>query len=120
MPFADISIDIDFKIHKKAREEIVAKVYEGELKNNISYNSSLIALGSSYPTVSAGGNEIVVEEHDGKKYVFFFFNRGVVDNYSGYLYVPEGGDPQKYGDLNESHSTQIIPYGGPWFWTSHH
>jgi hypothetical protein len=120
VPFTKISTDIDFKMNKKHREEIVAKVYKGELKNNISHNISLIALGASYPSVSAGGNEIVVEEHDGKKYVFFYLYRGVLDNYSGFLHVPEGGDPQKFGDLNESKVTQIIPYDDRWFYASHH
>jgi hypothetical protein len=120
IPYTNLWVTIDYYQHKKDREVIVAKIYQGELKPNVDYNSSLIALGTSYPSVSLGGNDIIVEEKEGYKYVFFFTYRGILDNYSGFIYVPDGGKPEMYSDLNESNVTQIIHYDGNWYWASHH
>ncbi len=120
VPFTYLWLKADFAFYKNEREEIVQQVYKNELKPNVSHNPSLISLDDSYPNLSSGGNEIIVEEHDGQKYVFFFTFRGVVDNYSGFVYVPEGGDPRNFSDLNEMSSTQITPFGGNWYYGSHH
>jgi hypothetical protein len=40
----------------------VARVEAGELKPNVDHNKNLIALGDREPNVSAGGNDIVVDE----------------------------------------------------------
>jgi hypothetical protein len=120
VPFTNLWLKADFALYKKEREEIVKKVYANELKPNVSHNPSLIDLGNSYPLVSMGGNEIVVEEHAGLKYVFFYTFRGILDNYSGFIYVPDGGEPKYYSDLDESNSTQITPLDGNWYYASHH
>lgn len=120
VPFTNLWLKADYSLYKKEREEIVKKVYENKLKPNVNHNSSLINLGRSYPLVSMGGNEIVVEEHAGLKYVFFYTFRGILDNYSGFLYVPDGGVPTNYSDLDESSSTQITHLDGNWHYASHH
>lgn len=120
VPFTNLWLKADYSLYKKEREEIVKKVYENKLKPNVNHNSSLIGLGSSYPLVSMGGNEIVVEEHVGLKYVLFYTFRGILDNYSGFLYVPDGGVPTNYSDLDESSSTQITHLDGNWYYASHH
>ena len=66
-----------------------------------------------------GGNEVVVESHDGANYVFFFTFRGILDNYSGFLYVPEGGKASRFSDLSEQDSTQIKHLENNWYFTSH-
>ena len=66
-----------------------------------------------------GGNEVVVEEHDDKTYVLFFTFRGVLDNYSGFLYVPDGGSPSLFSDLDEQQFTQIVPLEENWYFVSH-
>jgi len=118
--FTNLWLKADFAYYKNEREEIVKKVYERKIKPNVAHNSSLINLGNSYPLVSMGGNEIVVEEHAGLKYVFFFTFRGIMDNYSGFIYVPDGGKPSQYSDLDESNSTQITHLEGNWYYASHH
>lgn len=120
VPFTNLWLKADFAFYKIKREEVVKKVYSGELMPNQNYNSSLIALGEKYPSLSKGGNEIVVEEHDGKKYVFFFTFRGILDNYAGFIYVPDGGNPSHYSDLNEDQSTNIVSLEKNWFYASHH
>jgi hypothetical protein len=120
VPFTKLWVNADFHLYESQRQEIVEKVYSGELVPNVEYNSSLIALGSEYSKVSMGGNEIQIQDINGLKYVFFFTFRGILDNYSGFLYVPDGGDPINFADLNEEDVTQIIKYADNWYYTSHH
>lgn len=120
VPFTTLWLKADFALYKEEREEVVKKVNVGELIPNVSHNDSLINLGDKYPLISMGGNEIVVKEYEGLKYVFFYTFRGILDNYSGFIYVPSGGDPREYSDLSESNSTQIISLGENWFYASHH
>lgn len=75
---------------------------------------------SEYSNVSKGGNEIIVEEHNGLKYIFFFTFRGILDNYSGFIHIPEGGDPSQFLDFDEKESTQIVHMEGNWYYASHH
>ncbi len=51
--------------------------------------------------------------------MFFFTFRGVLDNYSGFLFVPDGGDPKEFYDLGEPGSTQLVKYGKNWYWAGH-
>ena len=94
-------------------------VIDGELQPNVEYNSQLIQLDTNERNLSMGGNEIIVEEHLGDTYVFFFTFRGVVDNYAGFLYVPLGGSPSLFGDLDEPDSTQLVEFLGNWYFASH-
>ncbi|TLX48064.1 hypothetical protein C1E24_04480 [Pseudoalteromonas phenolica] len=120
VPFTKLWVNVDFHLYKSQRQEVVERVYSGELVPNVEYNSSMIALGSEYSKVSMGGNEIQIQDINGLKYVFFFTFRGILDNYSGFLYVPDGGDPINFADLNEEDVTQIIKYADNWYYTSHH
>lgn len=120
VPFTTLWLKADYIIHKEQREIVVAQVLNGELTPNVEHNTSLIHLNDNYSDVSRGGNDIVVEKHDGLTYVFFFTFRGILDNYSGYLYVPEGGSPEKYSDLNETNVTEIKHVENNWYLVSHH
>jgi hypothetical protein len=116
----DLWIKADFEKYKKQREEVVAKVFRGELKLNIP-GTDLVALGNSYPLISRGGNEIVVKEHQGNKYVIFFTRRGILNGYyTGIYYVPQGGDPRKlpenFNAYHEGKKIYITPLEGNWFY----
>ena len=97
---------------------IVRQVENGVLRPNVGHNPNLIALGSGAALVSKGGNEIIVEIHDGARYVFFFTYRGILDNYLGFLFVPAGGDPRRFSDLGEP-STQLIRRDEHWYFAAH-
>jgi len=120
VPLTKLWVNADFHLYESQRQEVVERVYSGELVPNVKYNSSLIALGSEYSKISMGGNEILIQDIDGSKYVFFFTFRGILDNYSGFMYVPDGGDPKNFADLNGEDVTQIIKYADNWYYTSHH
>ncbi len=117
-PYTALWVTIDFPQHRFERQTIVAAVADGRLKPNVDHNDHLIALGSSYPTVSNGGNDIVVEEHDGKKYILFFTQRGILGNFSGFLYVQGNGDPNLYGGIYQDDKAEIRSFGDSWYWVS--
>jgi hypothetical protein len=107
-PFTQTWLQGNFYWYKSAREEIVQRVHSGDLIPNVSYNPRLVALGSDESNVSMGGNDIVVEEHAGQRYILFFSFRGVLSNASGFLYVPEGGDPRQFGDVQRLYKGKLL------------
>lgn len=117
VPFTEIWLYANFHFSKAAREQVVAKVRSGDLKPNVAHNDNLIALpiGSN---VAMGGDEIIVEGPLNNPYVFFFTFRGILDNYSGFLWVPDGGRPEQFSDVNES-GTEIRSFGGNWYFIGH-
>ena len=107
-PFTRFWVAANWKTHRQAREQVVAKVLDGSIRPNKPCCPGLIALGPEIATVSAGGNEIAVEEHAGRKYVFFYTFRGILDRYSGSLFVSSGGDPREFADLADP-PTEVRP-----------
>lgn len=59
-PFTQTVLDIDFKIHKSEREEVVSKVDNGTLKPKASDHTT-INLPKKFKHLSKDGGEIVVE-----------------------------------------------------------
>jgi hypothetical protein len=66
-------------------------VKDGKLVPNVSHNPTLIHLPDSLGTLSLGGNDIVATREEGDLHVFFFTFRGILDNYSGFMYSESGG-----------------------------
>jgi hypothetical protein len=118
VPWTTLWLAANERVHRTDRERIVRQVQEGSLRPNVSYNGSLIALKSGSPDVSKGGNEIVVEEHNGRQYVFFYTYRGILDNYSGFLFVPAGADPRLFSGAADV-STAMEPRSAQWFFMVH-
>ncbi len=94
-PFDQVNLDMNFKIHQDKREEIAVKIESGILKPNVSYNSSLIHLPKEYNQLSKGGGDIVLETKGKKKSILFFTYRGMLDNFSGFVYAPNDQRPLK-------------------------
>lgn len=117
MPFTQLWLYANFHLKKVAREQVVAKVRSGEFTLNLSHNPNLIALPKGYG-VSKGGDEIIVQGAHNNPYVFFFTFRGILDNYSGFLWVPDGGKPERFGDADEE-NTEIVSFGGNWYFIGH-
>lgn len=117
VPFTRLWLDVNFNLNKAKREQVVANVKSGALTPNIKHNAKLIALPKG-AGVSMGGDEIVVEGPSSNPYVFFYTFRGFLDNYSGFLWVPDGGRPEQYSDAGEP-GTEIVPFGGNWYFVGH-
>ena len=120
IPFTALWLKSDYIINKSQRNVIIKEVLSGKLVPNVEYNSSLINLGDKHSNISKGGNDIIVENHDDLTYIFFYTFRGILEDYSGYLYVPEGGAPDKFKDLNEVQFTEIKHIEDNWYFVSHH
>jgi hypothetical protein len=116
-PLHRISLWQNFHWHRDSRERIVARVEAGELKPNVSYNRSLIALGDRGPSVSVG-NDIVVDEADEGAYVLFLTSRGLKSYFTGFLRVPPGGDPEKFFEFKHKPPTQLVRYDRDWYFVA--
>ena len=89
VPFNQIILDINFKMNKSEREQVAKMVENGELTPNVSHNSSLIHLPKKYEHISSGGGEIMVEKSIDGYNILFFTYRGIMDNFSGFVYTPK-------------------------------
>lgn len=117
VPFTDLWLTANFNLKRSAREQVVQRVISGDLTPNVEHNTHLIALprGSG---LSIGGDEIAIEGPHRNPYVFFCTFRGMLDNYSGFLWVPSGAEPEGYSDAGEQ-GTQIEHLDGNWFFIGH-
>jgi hypothetical protein len=116
LPFTRIWLDANFWWHRTEREPIVRQVEDGTLEPNVAHNGSLIALGDKTGKVSAGDNDIMIETRAGKPWVLFFTFRGI-NHYSGFLHMPDGGDPETFADLSERRH-QIVQYAAGWYFVA--
>ncbi|MET0679025.1 MAG: hypothetical protein ABW175_24770 [Bradyrhizobium sp.] len=117
-PLQQIALQQNFYWHRENRERIVARIEAGELKPNVSHNNSLIALGDREPNVSAGGNDVVVDETDEGSYVLFLTTRGLKHYFTGFLRVPPGGDPKKFFEFEDKPPSQIVRYDERWYFVA--
>lgn len=117
-PLHRIALQQNFHWHRDSRERIVARVEAGELTPNVSHDSNLIALGDREPNVSAGGNDIVVEETDEGTYVLFLTSRGLKHAFTGFLRVPEGGDPSNFFEFDGKPPRRLERYDKDWYFVA--
>lgn len=103
-------------------KKVSAWINSGEIKSNVKNDSHLISLGDSYPNVSVGGNQVAVYGFGSNKYVFFNTFSGFLDsNASGFIYVPQGGDPQNCSeDVDKEPRARIVSLDNNWFCVSHY
>jgi hypothetical protein len=117
-PLHRIALQQNFHWHRESRERIVARIEAGELTPNVSRDGNLIALGDGEPHVSAGGNEIVVEETDEGTYVLFMTSRGLKHTFTGFLRIPEGGDPNNFFEFDGKPPRRLERYDKDWYFVA--
>ena len=117
-PLQQIALQQNFYWHRQGRERIVARIEARELKPNVSHNRNLIALGDGEPKVSAGGNDIVVDETDAGTYVLSLASRGLKHSFTGFLHVPPGGDPGKFFEFEDKPPSQLVRYDERWYFVA--
>jgi hypothetical protein len=116
-PLQQIYLQRDFWACRADREKIVARVENGELFPNVSYNKNLVALGDSGPRVSAG-NDIVIDDKDEGAYVLFLTSRGLKHYFTGFLRVPPGGDPKKFFEFADKPPSRLERYDKEWWFVA--
>ena len=94
-PFTQVNLDLNFKIHQEKREEAAAKIENGVIKPNVPDSPSLIQLPKEYTQLSKGGGDIEVETKGKSTSILFFTYRGMLDNFSGFVYDPNDHKPSK-------------------------
>lgn len=94
-PFNQVNLDMNFKVHQDKREEVATKIENGIIKPNVSDSPSLIHLSKEYNWLSKGGGDIVLEGKGKEKSILFFTYRGMLDNFSGFVYDPNDRRPLK-------------------------
>jgi hypothetical protein len=117
-PLQQIALQRNFVWHRTEREKIVARVEAGEFKPNVDTNENLIALGDNAPHVSAGGNDIVVDQTDQGTYVLFLTSRGLKHYFTGFLHTPPGGDPKQFFEFDDKPPTQLVRYDKDWYFVA--
>lgn len=117
-PLQRIYLEYNFRAHRADREKIVERVENGELSPNVSHNKNLIALGAGAPNVSAGGNDIVIDDTDDGVYVLFLTSRGLKHYFNGFLRVPPGGDPKKFFEFGDKPPTRLQRYDEDWWFVA--
>jgi hypothetical protein len=117
-PLQKVALQRNFHWHRADRERIVARVEAGELKPNVDYNKNLIALGDKEPNVSAGGNDIVVDQADKGSYVLFLTSRGLQHYFTGFLRVPPGSDPKDFFEFDDKPPSQLVRYDTDWYFVA--
>ncbi|MGG0493047.1 hypothetical protein ABEY62_08610 [Priestia megaterium] len=114
-PFNQINLDLNFRIHQDKREEVATKIENGVIKPNVPNSPSLIQLPKEYTQLSKGGGDIVVEKGKAKSILFFTY-RGMIDNFSGFVYNPNDNKPSK-SDFNGDFK-QIKKVHKNWYYVS--
>ncbi|MFF2443927.1 hypothetical protein [Priestia megaterium] len=115
-PFNQVNLDLNFKIHQDKREEVATKIENGVIKPNVSDSPSLIHLPKKCTQLSKGGGDIVVETKGKAKSILFFTYRGMLDNFSGFVYNPNDNKPSK-SDFNGDFK-QIKKVHKNWYYVS--
>ncbi|MCH1625383.1 hypothetical protein [Fredinandcohnia quinoae] len=86
-PISTSLLQIEFAIKKDSRMDIVEQFNEGKLEPS---NDYLYKIPTPYnKKFISDGNEIF-QRGD---FLFFYHTRGVIDNFSGYVYNPSGNPP---------------------------
>ena len=89
-PFTKVMLDLDFKMHKTERDKVASMVESGKLIHNVPDSPSLIKLPKRYDQLSKGGGEVIAVHTGDRLTILFFTYRGMLDNFSGFVYSPNG------------------------------
>jgi len=114
VPWTPIWLDLNFRLYRSDRMQVVTQVQSGTLRPNVSYNPTLISLPRGLRHVSKGGGEVVVQHYAGGMEVLFFTFRGILDNYAGFVYRSDGSSPR--GEMEEYREVERLTEH--WYWVS--
>jgi hypothetical protein len=98
----------------KERQDIIQMIESKKIVPNVSYNDSIIHLPNEYRHLSKGGGDIMAENQGNM--VFFFTYRGILDNFSGFIY--SAGDLEPQNDDFGGDYKEIKKMAKNWYWVS--
>ncbi|WP_246277129.1 hypothetical protein [Neobacillus endophyticus] len=91
-------------MNKSEREKVAKMVEQGALNPNVKDSPWLIHLPKQYQGLSVGGGDIIIEKTGNGYSILFFTYRGILDNFSGFVYTPNDQNPSTKafdGDFKE-------------------
>jgi hypothetical protein len=119
VPFSKMTTALNFRWNYEKRMEVVSDVLDGKLGNSVTNSGGrgdFIHLPPSYRGLSAGGDNIMVYRRDGQTLILFFDFRGILDNFSGFVYSTGNTKPQS-GDFG-GQFFEIEELRPGWYWAS--
>ncbi|RUS45437.1 hypothetical protein [Cohnella sp. AR92] len=110
LPLPAYMIDYDYRSNNKERNAAVEYLEANEwIGNGL---QSTVLLPSEYRHLSKGGGEVTVRGQGEKLEILFYTFRGILDNYSGFVYTKDGSFPDSLGkEFIESKK-----YSSHWYW----
>lgn len=113
VPFTRWKLDLDFAWKFQERSAVINKVKSGELRSG---EGIIIRLPERYQSSSKGGS-IMVEQQGNATLVFFFTFRGVLDNFSGFIYVSDD-DASRIHQFQGGRATVFRKLRENWYFAS--
>ncbi|WP_218779768.1 hypothetical protein [Hymenobacter crusticola] len=86
-PSTALILKADFLLKREEREEVVKMLANKQIDYSLT-KTSHVDIPEEYANLSAGFPNVVVEQVDGEMCVLFYTYRGLTDNSSGFVYVP--------------------------------
>ncbi|MGE7635347.1 hypothetical protein ACQKMZ_24540 [Bacillus paramycoides] len=116
VPFVKIYMKIDFIIYKEDRKQVIELIEQKKLIPNVEYNNKMIHLPKQFVSTSKNGGDILVQEKENSTLIFFYTYRGILDNFSGFIYSLNDIKPIK-SDFN-SDFKEIIKVEKNWYYVT--
>ncbi|PER58965.1 hypothetical protein [Bacillus cereus] len=116
VPFVKIYMKLDFIIYKEDRKQVIELIEQKKLIPNVEYNSKMIHLPKQFVSTSKNGGDILVQEKENSTLIFFYTYRGILDNFSGFIYSFNDIKPIK-SDFN-SNFKEIIKVEKNWYYVT--
>ena len=110
VPLHSLALDLQFAVDLPRYSQVIALIEESAISPDEWGRASL---PERYESLSRGGGDIIIERAEDHLYVFFYTYRGILDNFSGFMYRSDGSAPRQYdlgGDWQE-----IEPLRPNWF-----
>lgn len=88
-PLSPLFQNVEFSVKLDKREEVARQIINGEIKP-FNDRGDLFIVPEKYNNISISDGNEVMKMNDK---LFFFTVRGILDNFSGYVYSPSGLEP---------------------------
>ena len=115
VPFTKIIIRVDFWMNYLKRHEVVNWLQSTQIQNKATFETQFLELPIELSRVSRSG-EIIFSIDNGDLKVFFFTYRGILDNYSGFVY--DSSASNKLQEFLGDNVREEIKMADNWFWVS--
>jgi len=113
-PLNEIYLSLDYIAYYNKRKEVIDVIYNQNL-GQFNGNSYVYELPKKYKSLSYEG-EIVIENNYKNKIILFYTYRGIMDNFSGFIYIPNGYI--LHNEIFNSEIIQKVKINNNWYWVA--